>query len=276
MVLAAAALASPALADVVSAPVVTARTRATLLAGEAAAAPGTVLPIALRLQLKPGWHTYWRNPGDSGEPAVVTLRIDGREIKGPDSWPTPERIDIAGIVSYGHHGDVTLITSVPLPATTAAGTTVHIEAEATWLVCDKVCVPESGRFALDLRVAASPAPPGTAAPLGDPPLPTVNGFFTRTGQGWDLRLPILALGVAEGAVTEAYFFPERGDLIDHSAPQALREWAGEMGLGLTAVQLPATPPPDLHGVLAVTRQVPGGTPRTSYFSVAARPAADAR
>ena len=278
IVLAAAALAWPAIARIESAPVITDRTRATLVAGDAAAVPGAPFPIALRLQLKPGWHTYWRNPGDSGEPAAVRLHIDGTEIKGPDTWPPPERIDIAGIVSYGHHGEVMLVTTVSIPATSTAGAPLRIEAEATWLVCEKVCVPEKGRFTLSVPVATGRAPAGEvdAPSLYPPPLPTAAGLFARTGQGWELRLPVASTGAADGPLVEAYFFPERGDLIDHSAPQALREWAGEMALGLVSAPAPADPPSELRGVLAVTRQAPDGARRTRYLNVAARPAAESR
>ncbi len=278
IVLAAAVLALPARAEVESAPVVTSRTHATLVAGGPAAVPGMPLAVALRLRLKPGWHTYWRNPGDSGEPAAVTLRIDGKEIKGPDAWPTPERIDIAGIVSYGHHGDVTLVTTVPIPATVAAGAPLRVEAEATWLVCEKVCVPEKGQFTLNVPVATARAPAGEGVErsLYPPPRPAITGLFARAGQGWELRLPVTSLGSGDGSVVDAWFFPERGDLIDHSAPQDLREWAGQMALGLASAQLPADPPSELRGVLAVTRQRPDGSRQTRHFDLTARPATESR
>jgi thiol:disulfide interchange protein DsbD len=278
MVLAAVALAAPAKAEVESTPVVTSRSRATLVAGGPAAVPGAPLPVALHLQLKPGWHTYWRNPGDSGEPASVTLRVAGQEVKGPDTWPTPERIDIAGIVSYGHHGDVMLVTTVPIPAATGAGAPLRVEAEAAWLVCEKVCVPENGRFTLEVPVAATRAPAGEGGrrSLYPSPLPAITGLFASAGKGWELRLPATSLGPGEGAVVDAYFFPERGDLIDHSAPQELREWAGQMALGLASAQPPADPPSELRGVLAITRQRPDGSRQTVSFNLAARAATESR
>lgn len=271
----AAMLGSPAQAETDSAPVVTARTRATLMTAVDSVVPGTSVLVALHLQLKSGWHTYWRNPGDAGEPASVTFHVAGQEIKGPQAWPTPERIDIAGIVSYGHHGDVVLLTTIPVPAAQKGQSQVQVDAEATWLVCEKVCVPEKGRFTLTLPVSSGSALV-TRSTAGSPPLPEAAGLFARTAQGWTLQVPAASSGSADGPVVDAYFFPERGDLIDHSAPQVMQARDNGITLALTASQLPAEPPTELRGVLAVTHRRAGGTPRTSYLDVAARPAADAR
>lgn len=266
-------LAAPAWADVVSAPVVTDRTRATLVADDIAAAPGQSVPVALRLQLKPGWHTYWRNPGDSGEPASVTLHVLGRDITGPQQWPTPERIDIAGIVSYGHHGDVALVTNVPVPPSAKPGTVIDITADATWLVCEKVCVPEHGHFTLGLPVTADAK---GASTMVDPPLPAAAGLFERTPQAVTVRVPKSALDDGDGPVREAYLFPERGDLIDHSAPQVLREQGGDIVLALTSAQVDAPAPTELRGILSITRQRPDGKPQDQVFQLTARPTAAAR
>ncbi|HJQ56839.1 MAG TPA: protein-disulfide reductase DsbD domain-containing protein [Vineibacter sp.] len=264
---------APAHADGESAPVVTERTRASLVTDGAAVAPGASAPVALRLRLKPGWHTYWRNPGDSGEPPAVRLRVGDRDVEGPAIWPIPERIDIAGIVSYGHHGDVKLVTMVPIPASAVPGSTVRIEAEARWLVCEKVCVPEQGRFALDVPVAASAAPTAKerAGSLYPPTLPRADAIFAPAGGNWTLRAVPAPSAGGDAAVTSAYFFPERGDQIDHSAPQAMRVADGAIALDLALTQ-PAPPLPEsLRGVLAVTRASAGGAPQVQYFEIAARP-----
>jgi thiol:disulfide interchange protein DsbD len=257
-----------------SAPIVTARTRATLLTEAPAVVPGTAVPVVLRLQLGPGWHTYWRNPGDSGEPATVTLRVGDRDVQGPDRWPVPERIDVGGIVSYGHHGDVLLVTTVPAEATRTAATALDVEATATWLVCEKVCVPEQGRFALRLPVAAPDTTARASAP--DPQgLTAVTGLFATSDREWTLRLA--ATGPAgAGAPAEAYFFPAESNLIDHSAPQVMR--ATNDGMTLTMKPAPPSRPvPDaLEGILSVTWQRADGARHTRSFELTARRAAEAR
>lgn len=264
----------PAWAQIESAPVVTDRTRATLVADGTAAAPGAALPIVLHLQLKPGWHTYWRNPGDSGEPASVVLHVRGTDIKGPDMWPVPERIDAAGIISYGYHGDVVLITTIPAAAV-IAGSDLQIDAEATWLVCEKVCVPETGRFALRVPVAAGAVPAGAhSLQKRVPPLPSItSASFAKTAQSLTLHVPVASLGAADGRVSGAYFFPERGDLVDHSAPQVLQSTESDVALAMPVTQLPAASVTIVRGVLAITRQRSDGTQHTEAFQLAAQPAA---
>jgi thiol:disulfide interchange protein DsbD len=271
--LAAALLVGPARAEIESAPVVTDRTRASLVA-DPVAAPGGSVPIALRLRLKPGWHTYWRNPGDSGEPPAVILRVGGREIVGPELWPVPERIDVAGIVSYGHHGDVSLITTLPIAATPPR-TTLTVEAEARWLVCEKVCVPEQGRFVLNLPVGGALAPAGKHEPQ-PPTLPNLDAALALGEGTWMLRVAQPQSAAGDAIVTDAYFFPERGDQIDHSAPQSLRRSAGGIALELNLAQPAPAPPQVLRGVLAVTRQRASGARYTDHFQVSARPAPDSR
>ncbi len=259
-----------AIAETSSAPVVTERTRATLVVGADAAAPGAPIAVALRLQLKPGWHTYWRNPGDSGEPAVVTLRVGEREYKGPDMWPVPERIDLAGIVSYGYHGDVFLPTRVVAPAGVVPGATLPIEAKATWLVCEKVCVPEHGRFTVSLPMAVDVPATTSGSPFNPEPLQPLPAQFSKTAGGWNLRVPA-ASADAGGAIVAAYFFPERGDLIDHSAPQSLDRSGSGIVLGMDAAPAMAEAPSELRGILAITQQRADGTRQTRYFRIAAQP-----
>ena len=275
MLLAGVVAASPTLAQTESAPVVTDRTRATLVVDAKRVTRGGVVPVALRLQLKSGWHTYWRNPGDSGEPADVKVRVAGQEIQGPDSWPVPERIDVAGIVSYGHHGDVLLVTTIPGRATQEAASTLDIEATATWLVCEKVCVPEAGKFALNLPLAGegTAGGDGSSSPRYPQALPALGGLFARTDREWTLRVP-----PPDGRpATDAYFFPADGDLIDHSAPQVMRvSDKGEIVLAMTPAPVPRTAPPELRGVLAVTHRRASGAPQTQYFDLSARPSVESR
>jgi DsbC/DsbD-like thiol-disulfide interchange protein len=43
-----------------------------LHSARAAVAPGETFTIVLRQNIREHWHTYWINPGDSGEPTELT------------------------------------------------------------------------------------------------------------------------------------------------------------------------------------------------------------
>ena len=71
-----------------SPPTRTPRVTATLVSDTDAVTAGTKLHLALRLELAPGWHTYWQNPGDAGIPPELTLNVPA----GPIVWPAPQRL----------------------------------------------------------------------------------------------------------------------------------------------------------------------------------------
>ena len=115
------------------------------------AAPGQPFRIGLRLQHDPHWHTYWRNPGDSGLPT----RFDPIGPEGAAYtdivWPAPRRLAIGDLANYGYEGEVLVSREVTLPAS-FEGSTAHFEVLAQWLVCKDVCIPGEASLALELPV----------------------------------------------------------------------------------------------------------------------------
>jgi thiol:disulfide interchange protein DsbD len=245
-------------AETISAPVVTPHVRAQLVALDRL--DNGRLSLGLRLTVKPGWHTYWRNPGDSGEPPTLKLATPDGATATIVEWPAPERIDIGGIVSYGHDGEVLFVAKATLPP----GTT-RIAAEATWLVCDKVCVPEAGKFQLDV-VAIDP--PAAATVALKPVLPpSIDATLARIEDRLRLSVDVSKLG---GAPVAVYFYPYQGDVIDHSAKQGFRIGDGTLALDLTPFDIKAKPPLELSGLLEVEIAAAGGR-EIRRFEVLARP-----
>ncbi len=248
-----------AIAETASPPVVTPHVRAQLVVLGPVEAGG--VSLGLRMAVKPGWHTYWRNPGDSGEPPTLKLSSPGGGAVAFVGWPAPERIDIGGIVSYGHHNEVMFVAHATLPA----GAT-RVEAEATWLVCEKVCVPQGGKFALD--VAASSPPSAATVALKPVPPPSVGATLTRAGDRLRLTIDAAKLG---GAPLAAYFFPYPSDIVDHSAKQSFRVEGGSLALDLTPLDARGRTPPELSGLLEIEIAADGGR-KTRRFEVLARDA----
>ncbi len=135
-------------------PINTGHVEGQLHAARAAVAPGETFTIILRQQIDEGWHTYWRNPGDSGEATDLTWKNPQGFSFGPIQWPAPEPAPFAGIVNYGYHGEVLMPISVTAPANARVGETVTFEANVYWLVCADVCIPEEGDLTLTLPIAA--------------------------------------------------------------------------------------------------------------------------
>ncbi|MDP1738586.1 MAG: protein-disulfide reductase DsbD family protein [Caulobacter sp.] len=248
--------AAPALA----APVDTGHIQAELVAQEAAVPGGTVY-VALRQNIDKGWHTYWRNPGDSGQPPQITWTLPAGWKTGDFVWPTPSRQPIGPLMNYGYSGDILLPTPIEVPITAKPGETVRIGAAVTILVCADICVPEDAVLTLDLPVTAGPPRPD---PVWGPRIAKVLAAAPKLAgltATFQVAGPKLTLAVAgtplEGAdFAGAWFFPFSGTAIEHAKPQAIER--GPRGLTLT---LPAgfdftqaKAPATLAGVLAL----PGG------------------
>ncbi len=203
------AFAAPALAAE-SLPARTPRVTATLVSDTDAAAAGTALHLALRLQLAPGWHTYWRNPGDAGFPPELTLDVPA----GPIAWPAPERQPEGPLMTYGYTGSVLLPVTV-----TPQADGLRVTASASWLVCQKICVPEEGRFTLDL-------PAGSPSPSAEAPLfagaaartPRASPFPAHVAQ--DGTLALTGAELTPATVADAWFIPDTDGAIQPSAPQS--------------------------------------------------------
>ncbi|QDH15082.1 cytochrome C biogenesis protein [Oecophyllibacter saccharovorans] len=239
-----------------SAPVVTRHTRATLVADRSTIIAGQPFMAGLRLQLQPGWHSYWVNPGDAGDTTRLTLsRADHGLLKtGSLQWPLPQRLPESGLMAYAYTGDVLLPMQVTVPQIpqgvggSSGPQVVKLKAHAEWLVCAALCVPEEGEFtlALPLRAAASTSkPPSSDAPSGagqdlfrttlaavPPPLPA--GVQARlfiaapSSPEAQLRLGLSPQAPQEGThrlaqvlqqTGDAWFLPLTPGVIDQDAPQ---------------------------------------------------------
>jgi DsbC/DsbD-like thiol-disulfide interchange protein/cytochrome c biogenesis protein CcdA len=220
-------LAVPAFA----APVKTPQVEAELIAERDALVPGEPITVALRLAAIPGWHTYWRNPGDSGEPTRIEWRLPPGFAAGEIEWPVPARIPVGPLMNFGYEGEVLLLTRLVPPADLAAGQPVTLRARAHWLVCEVQCLQQDAELSLSLPVAPSAGldsrwgkPIAAARALLPVPAPAQWSFSARAEEGG------ASLAVAPPPnveLKEAFFLPFEQGKIEPAAPQALaREGAG--------------------------------------------------
>lgn len=120
--------------------------RPSLVLDTTAVEPGKPFRAGVLLAIEPGWHTYWANPGDSGEPPRIEWRLPEGFSAGSPVFPTPIRFDVpGGIVNYGYKDATVLLVTITPPAAVDAST-VELSADVSWLVCtDEVCLPGSGK-----------------------------------------------------------------------------------------------------------------------------------
>jgi len=146
-----------------AAPIKTDHAEVELIAEKTALMAGEKNTVGLSIKHAPHWHTYWKNPGDSGYPTKITWDLPAGYGIGDIEWPTPKRLATGPIVNFGYEGEVLLPVTVSVPTTAKVGDSVTLKGKAEWLVCKDVCIPEEGNVALTLPVGKD-AKPSDAAP----------------------------------------------------------------------------------------------------------------
>jgi thiol:disulfide interchange protein len=248
--------------------------KAELVAERTSVTPGSTLWVDLHLAIKPGWHVYWRNPGDSGLPTTIDWELPSGFSPGAISWPVPEHFVQGGIGNYGYAGSADLLVPISVAKEVARGGPAVLSAEASWLVCAEICIPGGARLSLDLPIVAAPGTPDSAAAAlfatARRQLPLPAAFETRFVSGPDdyrLLVPEAALAGLHGPT--GTFFPNDGSLIDHAAePRASRGTDG-FEIGLKKANAKAATPATLDGVLALR----GADGAQRAFEISANPAA---
>lgn len=117
-------------------------------------AAGQPVWLGLAIDHAPHWHTYWKNPGDSGLPTTLQWQLPAGVSAGEIEWPTPQRLPIGPLVNYGYEGKLLLPVKLDVPAG-FKGDSLPVKLHAEWLVCKEVCIPESGEFALTLTTGTT-------------------------------------------------------------------------------------------------------------------------
>ena len=103
--------------------------------------PGQTMLVGVEETIDPGWHTYWVNPGDSGQAPVIKWNLPEGFTTGDLKWPVPEKMAIGPTVEYGYQNKVTLLQEVTAASKFAKGP-LKVSASVEILVCKDICIPE--------------------------------------------------------------------------------------------------------------------------------------
>jgi thiol:disulfide interchange protein DsbD len=266
-------LASPAARSLSGNVVATDNVKARLVSETGAIGPGQSVWVALELNIRDGWHTYWRNPGDSGQATTLAWTLPPGFTAGDIVWTTPHRFDLPPLVNYGYAGHAVHLVKITAPRELKSGSVALLQAKAGWLVCSDVCIPEDAQLQLKLPTVASAAAVDpkdaalfTAARSDLPnPQPAATGARIEDGK---LKL---TLGSAWGAtlpqITSLAFFPYDEGSIEYGAPQTLTRSKDVVELAIKAGDRPPKTG-TVRGVLLATEES-GGSPAVVPIEIAA-------
>ena len=251
-----------------------------IIAPAAQLSPGASSEAGLYFKLDPGWHVYWQNAGDSGEPPHVQWTLPDGITAGPLQFPAPQRLPLGPLMDFGYENEVLFPFNLDVASSAKPGP-VALHAKVTWLVCREVCIPGKAELEVDRVIPAAGAQVGAVSPdkeiydrlVGQlpQPLPAADrAVFQPTAAGFHL-------GVSTGErETQAVFFPEDQNIVDNPAPQTLTPTPKGFILDLKKDATLTANPAKLNGVIELSggrnyelAAIPGTVAAAPAFSFAA-------
>ncbi|MBS1805928.1 MAG: thioredoxin family protein [Acidobacteria bacterium] len=237
----------------------------------------------LYFKLESGWHVYWKNPGDAGEPPRIKWTNSPQVTVGPVKYPVPKRLPLGPLMDFGYEDEVVFPLDVKVDlgkAGVSVGAysplTAELNAKVSWLVCRGSCIPEKTELAIvrPLGQGTDTVQPDQeiwarlANRLPQPPPANLKIGFAPTASGF--RLTVIT-GKKE---TEASFFPSKADILSNPAPQAATPTSTGLTLDLKKDETLTANPKELTGLLLLSGNrayelvVPSGSPKPAQAAPA--------
>ncbi len=214
--------------------------------------PGAAFQVGLLFRLEPGWHIYWKNPGDSGQPPHLKWELPAGLTAGEIEWPSPKRLPVGPLLDYGYEGAVLLPITIEASPEVPAKSTQSLNANLRVLVCRETCMPGKAALTLTLPVRK-----------GVPPAVVENAsLFAQANASkpkalpsdWKISAqettPAILLSIT-GAPQEAKvsFIPAHPNQIENAAPQAVSRDSRSLDLTLKRPANASGNPSSLEGLL---------------------------
>lgn len=223
-----------------------------------AVTPGENLVIAIEQTHQDSWHTYWKNPGDSGEPTSISWTLPEGFGDGGLEFPVPHKIAYGPLMNFGYSGKLLLLATITTPSTINTPE-VTLKGDLTWLVCKDICVPETTTVSLTLPLATPEKPAKETDPdlfakarSEMPKQAAWQGMLEEQDQSLKLVFrpddEAVLKDIAEGS--DYYFFPEEWGIFVNSAPQDIAVEDGSVEIKAERDTRPLSAISNLKGVLS--------------------------
>ncbi|HYN64753.1 MAG TPA: protein-disulfide reductase DsbD domain-containing protein, partial [Candidatus Limnocylindrales bacterium] len=231
----------------------------------------------------PHWHTYWKNPGDSGLPTTLQWALPAGFAVGDIQWPTPGRLPIGPLMNFGYEGTLLLPVAVTVPAN-FTGNQLDVKLRADWLVCREICIPQSGEFTLSVPAAAATNGHAGLFAATQARMPQAASQAIAKARVDGQALVIEVEGLPQAARSRVLqFFPETAGVIDPAAPIA-QGWNGAVWSASVPLSPQRSESPSVMQTVLVADQAagmqvrlditgawPGSTPAAPVPAAAASP-----
>ena len=195
-----------------------------LLSDKTAAVPGETFKVAVRANIEPEWHIYWKNPGETGLPTLIKWGGLPDDCTVSEALsPIPKRYtqkitDTISMVSHTFEGEVFFISEVAVPALLKTGGTLEISADVDWQACKEICTaPTTTPLKISLPVRATAADSSAAeainASLAAMEQEAVLIELTHENDSPFFELTGLMPAGVSAPSTEAFFVPSVAGLV---------------------------------------------------------------
>jgi len=228
--------------------------KVSLIAEEVSISSGQTLWVGVLFQLDPGWHIYWQNPGDSGEPPKIRWELPPGYQAGGIRWPLPIRLSHGSVVDYAYEQQVLLMAPIMSETRSKSAVPVTLGAGVRYVVCSEICIP--GKARLTLSIPDSQRQQAQYRKLFEDTrarLPRRAPFAWKVSVQSNQNQLVLTI---EGAKLpkEAVFFPLDPGVIENAAPQTIGASQGGFRLALRKSDNAIKPVAALRGVVVLDQE----------------------
>jgi thiol:disulfide interchange protein/DsbC/DsbD-like thiol-disulfide interchange protein len=234
-----------------------------ILSGDTAK-PGDTILVGVDLKMEPGWHTYWKNPGDAGSPTKIQWQLPPGIFAGEIQWPLPKKLPPAEVTTYGYEDEVMLI--VPLTIETNSNLPegqVTLKANVSWLECKEVCIPANQDVEANLNIGSETKTSADAAMIESwkKQVPQTNANYQF--QAWwekatnaDTRAFVMnnLSGVASKNIKldSVDFFPDTSGQFEIQAPtEIISTYSDEIRLRKFVKKYSGDWPKEISGIIVI-------------------------
>jgi thiol:disulfide interchange protein len=218
---------------------------------------GESADAGLYFKIDAGWHIYWKNAGDAGEPPQLHWTLPNGITAGDLQFPAPKRLPLGPLMDFGYEDEVLFPFKLNVSPAAKPGP-AQLDAKVSWLVCRATCIPGKAELVVNRDVSPHPGKPVLKAS----DTAVFNHFVARLPKsmptGFKARFQPSKDGFRLGVVTgqreaSAEFFPSDQNIIDNPAPQKFASTATGFVLDLKKDANLTANPAELRGVLELSR-----------------------
>ncbi len=226
-----------------------------LITENGAIRPNGTLNAGLHFTLEKGWHIYWINPGDAGQPPRISWQLPPGLSAGEIQWPAPKPLPAFSLVDFGYEDEILLMVPIKAASGLPSSGNVTLNANLKFIVCREVCIPGKNQLSLSVPVGTGAPNPSSKALFESTrkrlPKPSPTSWrFTALSKEGSFRL----VGRVGRQVKSAFFFPLDTGQIENAAPQKVEPLKGGFQMTLKKSDQLSKPIQQLRGVLMVDDQ----------------------